>query len=170
MPGDGVASVVALDGPPLAASDLDALVEIAFLAIRHGGDIRDDARVGFRAVVARLRGLAFRAVRRTAYRTTLVASPREISDRELDALLDELDARLDHASLDERLDACAARLSPELRGLAYKIVYGLALADLAWTKGETRFAAQVAAALEIERDRVDALIDETMAALGAVRA
>ena len=163
-----VANVISLDAPPIVAAELDAIVTLAYLAMTVHGGMCDDALTAFRAVVSRLSALASRAVKRSVYRTAaVVGAPRALEDRECDAILDRLAAMLDHQDRGELLVAQARLLSTDLRHLAYKIVYAIALVDLDESHAERQFLADTVAALDIDRATAAGLVDEVVATLSA---
>ncbi len=131
------------EGFSASASEGDAILEIAYLAIFADHKLSDDELDAFRGVVGRIKGT--------------VPSPSAT-----DALLDELQSRVGGGDPDERLRAVAAPLSPAAREIAYKVAYALGLSDMDSSDEEFEFDLQLVDALELSNDRAEDLADEVM--------
>jgi hypothetical protein len=136
------------DLPP---SEIDAVVEIAYLTIAADRRLADEEVAAFHRVLERLRG-----------------SP--VAQAELDKVLDDMYDRADAARgergyADERLRALAGKMSVPARELAYKVAYAMGLADMDSSDEEFELDLQLQDALEITNDRAEALADEVMAVL-----
>jgi hypothetical protein len=152
----------------IGSAELDAIVTLAYLAMTADGGMGDDELAAFRALVPCVRALASPTVKRTAYRTAPVAaSPRALDDREIDGILDRLNATLEHRDRRAHLYAQAEILSRDARRLAYKIVYALALVDLDDSPAEVDLREELVTALGLDRETATELVDEVIATLSA---
>ena len=136
------------DLPP---SEIDAVVEIAYLTIAADRRLADEEVAAFHRVLERLRG-----------------SP--VAQAELDKVLDDMYDRADAARgergyADERLRALAGKMSVPARELAYKVAYAMGFADMDSSDEEFELDLQLQDALEISNDRAETLADEVMAVL-----
>jgi hypothetical protein len=142
-------------GVDLTPSEVDAIVEIAYLTIAADRRLEADEITAFRGVVERLRGEA-------------------ISEGALDRVLDEMYKRAERARgkeeggrgyADERLHALAAKMSTGARELAYRTAYAMGLSDMESSDEEFELDLQLVDALELTNDRAEELADEVMAIL-----
>jgi len=136
------------DLPP---SEIDAVVEIAYLTIAADRRLADEEVAAFHRVLERLRGAS-------------------VAQGELDKVLDDMydradKARGEHGYADERLRALAGKMSVPARELAYKVAYAMGLADMDSSDEEFELDLQLQDALEITNERAEALSDEVMAVL-----
>lgn len=144
----------------LTEEEAAAILEIAFLAIAADRKLSDEELEAFRAVAGRLRDL----VAHSGDPST-PASAQVMSDREFELILESFSADLDRNVADERLRVLGAQLErPDVRALAYKIAYALALCDLNTSDEEFEFDLQLVEALELTHDATEALEDEVLAA------
>ncbi len=145
------------EGPALSASEVDAIVEIAYLTIAADRRLDAEEIAAFRGVVERLRG-------------------EPISEGALDRVLDEMYGRAERARAkedgaaskgyaDERLRGLAAKMSVTARELAYRVAYAMGLADMEASDEEFELDLQLVDALELTNDRAEELADEVMAVL-----
>ncbi len=142
----------------LTKEESAAVLEIAFLAIAADRNLRDEELEAFRGVAGRLRDL-------TAKAPGSAQTPHEVGDREFERILESFSGDMDRAVADERLRIVAAQITrPDIRALAYKIAYALALCDLATSDEEFEFDLQLVEALGLQHDHVESLEDEVMAA------
>jgi hypothetical protein len=139
-------------GEELTASEVDAIVEIAYLTIAVDRRLEAEEIDAFKSVVERLRGAP---VERSA----------------LDKLLDDMFARADAARgsegeqsgyADERLRALAGKMSVPARELAYKVAYAMGLADMESSDEEFELDLQLVDALELTNERTEELAGEVM--------
>jgi len=141
----------------LTAGEREAILEIAYLAIWADHKLRDEEIAAFRAVASRLSNLVEKD------------AGRELSDRELNAILDRFAKGLERAEADERLRVlCAGLTRTAPRGLAYKLAYALALCDLETTDEEFEFDLQLIDSLKLTQDEASALADEVHDVFGSV--
>jgi hypothetical protein len=140
------------DGPALTPSEVDAIVEIAYLTIAADRRLDVEEIAAFRGVIERLRG-------------------ERIPDGALDAVLDEMYGRAERARAakdngsgyaDERLRALAGKMSTPARELAYRVAYAMGLADMEASDEEFELDLQLVDALELSNDRAEELVDEVM--------
>lgn len=136
------------DLPP---SEIDAVVEIAYLTIAADRRLANEEVAAFHRVLERLRGAS-------------------VAQAELDKVLDDMYERADKARgergyADERLRALAGKMSVPARELAYKVAYAMGLADMDSSDEEFELDLQLQDALEISNERAEALADEVMAVL-----
>ena len=144
------------DGAELSSSEIDAIVEIAYLTIAVDRRLEGEEIDAFRIVVERLR-------------------KQSVEQAALAKLLDDMYARADAARggddesrsgyADERLRALANEMSVAARELAYKVAYAMGLADMDSSDDEFELDLQLQDALEITTERAEALADEVMAVL-----
>lgn len=145
----------------MSPREREAILEVAYLAIAADRKLNDEELEAFRGVASRLREIA--------PQDPAAAAPsrdehRSMSDRELNAILDRFAEGVDRSAADERLRAVAKELvRPEIRSLAYKVAYALALCDLETSDKEFEFDLQLIDSLELSRDQADTLADEVMA-------
>lgn len=153
---DGVLRVVPADpSVSLTKKEAAAILEIAFLAIAADRKLRDEEIEAFRGVAGRLKDLSSGGA----------APSGPMGDRELQGVLDSFSADMDREVADERLLVLAKDLErPEIRALAYKVAYALALCDLDTSDEEFEFDLQLVDALDLSQDDVGALEDEVLAA------
>ncbi len=157
----------------LTPKERDAVLEIAYLAIAADRVLSNEEVEAFRAVAARLYGVD------------------TLGEKDLGLLLDRFTKRLDHtkattipgddaddamserskllrAEADERLRILARELPrEEIRALAYKVAYALALCDLKTTDEEFEFDLQLVGALGLSTDQASELADEVVTSFGA---
>ncbi len=135
---DGVLRVVPQGAAlTLTEQEAGAILEIAFLAIASDRKLRDEELVAFRAVADRLRVLAGGK-----------ADP--MSDREFELVLERFGGDLDRNVAEERLRIVGAQLTrPDVKQVAYKVAYALALCDLDTSDEEFEFDLQLVDALEL---------------------
>ncbi|MDB4992802.1 MAG: hypothetical protein JWM74_234 [Myxococcaceae bacterium] len=145
----------------LSPREREAILEVAYLAIAADRKLNDEELEAFRAVASRLREIAPHDPNapppsREEHRT--------MSDRELNAILNRFADGLERSAADERLRAISKELQrPEVRHLAYKVAYALALCDLETSDEEFEFDLQLIDSLELTREEADTLADEVMA-------
>ncbi len=150
MSAEDIANIVPgkSDLPP---SEIDAVVEIAYLTIAADRRLADEEVAAFHRVLERLRGSS-------------------VAQAELDRVLDDMYDRADKARgergyADERLRALAGKMSVPARELAYKVAYAMGLADMDSSDEEFELDLQLQDAMEIANDRAETLADEVMAVL-----
>lgn len=154
---DRIANVVP-SNLALSVSEFRALLEIAFLAIAADRTIHPDEERALRRVARRLRA-------NVSGGTAADVPPRD-SEAEVDALFERLGTGLERDAADARLRALGAELTePRVRGLAYKVAYALAMADLAAPDEEFEFDLELIDALAIPQESVDALTSEVVSVL-----
>ena len=153
---DGVLRVVPTDEAlALTKKEAAAILEIAFLAIAADHKLRDEEIEAFRGVAGRLKDLSSGSAKTSG----------PMGDRELEAILDSFSADMDRAVADERLLVVAKDLDrAEVRALAYKVAYALALCDLDTSDEEFEFDLQLVDALNLSQEDVGALEDDVLAA------
>ncbi len=153
-----VQNVVPAGGPlVLTAAEREAILEIAYLAIWADHKLRDEEIAAFRAVASRLSNLVDGA------------KSGDLSDRELNAILDRFAKGLERAEADERLRVlCTGLTRTAPRGLAYKLAYALSLCDLETTDEEFEFDLQLIDSLKLTQDEASALADEVHDVFGSV--
>lgn len=132
----------------VSSEQADVLLELAFLTTAVDGRLDDEELSHFREIAGRLRGKA-------------------TSNAELDALLARLGGRVDRREVEERVNTIAPTLSGALRDLAFKLAVGLSVVDLDASRHESDFVANLADALGLDDERVDALTAEVYAGLDA---
>lgn len=143
----------------LTAGEREAILEIAYLAIWADHKLRDEEIAAFRAVASRLRDLVAKDG----------AASGELSDRDLNAILDRFAKGLERAEADERLRVlCAGLTRTAPRGLAYKLAYALSLCDLETTDEEFEFDLQLIDSLKLTQDEASTLADEVHDVFGSV--
>lgn len=156
---DGVLRVVPEPGSAelsLTKDEAAAILEIAFLAIAADRKLRDEELLAFRGVAGRLRDLSS---------DKAGAAPHEVGDRELDQILEGFSEDMDRNVAEERLRALGAQIArPEIKALAYKVAYALALCDLDTSDEEFEFDLQLVDALGLPQDQVEELEDAVMQA------
>ncbi len=147
---DLIARVVPENVAKLSQSEVDAIVEIAYLTIAVDRRLETEEIEAFKGVVEKLRG---------------------VSVGSLDNLLDEMYARADAARggedgqsgyADERLRALATKMSVPARELAYKVAYAMGLADMESSDEEFELDLQLVDALELSNERTEELAGEVM--------
>lgn len=126
----------------------DVLLELAYLATAIDGRLDDDELAAYKEIATRLRG-------------------KDVSDSDLDALLDRFGGNVDHADITERLQKIAPTLPEELRPVAFKLAVGLSVADLDASGDESDLQVALAEALGFDDARVDELTAEVYASLDA---
>lgn len=141
----------------LTKEESAAVLEIAFLAIAADHNLREEELEAFRGVAGRLRDLC-----------TQGEAPHEVGDRELERILESFSGDMDRTVADERLRVVSGLIKrQEIRELAYKVAYALALCDLATSDEEFEFDLQLVDALGLNHGDVDRLEDEVLAAFQA---
>ena len=142
----------------LTEDEADAIIGLAYLAISIDGDTNDEESAAFRAVVVKLRS-AIGAVE-TPYRGGH-AQRGALTDADHLALLDRMQAEIEHVTFEERLGTLADRLKRlPSRQLAYRIVYALDVCDLAVNRQEAALERDLASALSLDEDEVAALVED----------
>jgi DnaJ-domain-containing protein 1 len=137
----------------LTVSEVDAILEAAYLATAADGHLSPDEYEAFRAVAEKLRGLA-----------AGVAKP--LGDADLAKLFERYAVRSDHAARQERIGALRDQLKrASSRELAYKIAFAMGLCDLDANDEEAAYDDELVAAFGIADERADALAAEVYAAL-----
>jgi hypothetical protein len=137
----------------LSVSEVDAILETAYLATAADGHLTDEENEGFRAIAGKLRGLAS-------------GEAKGVSDGDLAKLFERFAVRSDHAARSERIAALAKQLAKaELRELAYKVAFAMSLVDLEASKDEAELGDELIAAFGLTGDRADELAGEVYAAL-----
>jgi hypothetical protein len=126
----------------------DVLLELAYLATAVDGRLDDEELAAYKQIVARLRG-------------------KDVSDADLDALLDRFAGNVDHADITERVQKIAPTLPADLRPIAFKLAVGLSVADLDASGDESDLQVALAEALGFDDARVDELTAEVYASLDA---
>lgn len=131
-----------LDGRAVPAEHVDALLELAYLMTAADGRLDGDELDAFREVVAAVQGKA------------------EVGDAELDRLLDRFAGNVEHAEVEERVRALGKALPAELRELAFKVVVGISVVDLATNRQEMAIEDALVEAMGLSPERADALTAE----------
>ncbi len=141
------------DGAELSSTEIDAIVEVAYLTIAVDRRLEGEEIDAFRSVVERLRR-------------------QSVEQAALDKLLDEMYTCADAARgkddesrggyADERLRALASKMSVPARELAYKVAYAISLADMESSDEEFELDLQLVDALELSNDRTEELAAEVM--------
>lgn len=139
-----------LDPSWLTAAEIDAVLEVGYLAIACDRDLRDEELDGLGRLLRELSG--------------------QNDARGLGRLAEAIEryaAYLDRDGLDGRLESCAAVLSRRklARDLAYKIACALALVDRHLHDREFELDLALIAALELTQDEADALAHQVHALL-----
>lgn len=150
---DLIAQVVP-ESTKLSTSEIDAILEIAYLTIAADRRLQDAEIDAFRGVLERLRA-------------------QSVAQSELDRVLDEMytraqaarDANGERGYADDRLRELAAKMSAEARELAYKVAYAMSMADMDASDEEFELDLQLVDALEISNERAEDLQGEVMTAL-----
>ena len=138
----------------LTPSEIDAIVEIAYLTIAVDRRLEGDEVAAFRSVVERLR-------------------KQSVEQASLDRLLDDMYTRADAARgadanagyADERLRELATKMTVPARELAYKVAYAIGLADMDSSDEEFELDLQLVDALELSNERTEELAGEVLAIL-----
>lgn len=151
---DGVLRVVPETGVSLSQDEAGAILEISFLAIAADRKLRDEELEAFRHVAGRLRTLAG-------------TGSDDVTDRDFEKILESFSADIDQVTdrdaLDERLRRVCGRIKrPEIRQLAYKVAYALALCDLDTSDEEFEFDLQLLEALELTTEQSERLEGEVL--------
>ena len=134
-------------------AETDAILEVAYLTTAADGRLSDEENESFRAIAARMRGMAS-------------GTPVEVSDPSLDALFERYAMRSDHADIGARLkDLRGALQRPVARDLAYKVAYAMSLCDLETGDAEDELDDLLVAALDLDDESADALAGEVYEAL-----
>jgi uncharacterized tellurite resistance protein B-like protein len=137
-----------LDGVKPSAEHADVLLEISYLVTAVDGRLDDDELRAFRDLASSLRS-------------------KELSDSEVDALLDRFAGNVEHAEIIERVKALVPKLPPELREKAFKLSVGLSIADMDQSDTEHDLQDILAETIGLGQDRVDELVAEVYAGLDA---
>lgn len=134
----------------LTAAEIDAVLELGYLAIACDRDVRDDELEGLGHVILRL--------------DSAQADARGFG--RLTEAVERFAAYLERDGIEGRLESCAAALSREVaRDLAYKVARALSLADRDIGDREFELDLSLIAALGLTQDQADALADEVHASL-----
>lgn len=139
------------DGHPanaavLSRDEVDALLEIAFLAAFTDGHVSKEEDRAFAELLMHFTGTV--ADRNARYNAGMVHAHR--------------------TQVDERLQALGVVLaSPAAKELAYKITFALSMVDLASSAEEARFDRALVAALGLSEEDETRLTEEVIGALGA---
>ena len=139
----------------LTVGEVDAILEAAFLATAADGRLTKEENESFRAVAARLRGIA-------------AGQTKAVGDADLAKLFERFSTRSDHAERLERIAALTKQLGrTEARELAYKVAFAMSLCDLEASDEEAEYEEELIEAFGLTDDRADALAGEVYAALDA---
>lgn len=134
------------DFAELTAAEIDAVLEIGYLAIACDRELRDEELEGFGHLIVKLDG--------------------EGGFGRLTEAVERYSAHLDRDGLDGRLETCAAALLRQpARIIAYKVACALSLADRHLGDREFELDLSLIAALGLTQDEADALVDQVHAAL-----
>jgi hypothetical protein len=149
--------------------EVEAALEIAYLAIAADHRLTDDEIQAFHQVMGRIRQIETTSVEGTPYRASAgdVRSEEPVSERTLNETLDAFAQSSERVDVDARLRALAAKLSAPARQVAYKIAHAIALADLESSDEEFEFDLQLIDALELTNAAAAALVDEVTATMFA---
>jgi hypothetical protein len=127
----------------LSKAEAAAILEIAFLAIAADRKLRDEELTAFRQIAARLKQLA-------SPEAANAPAADDISDQELNKILDSFSGDMERDVADERLRVLGGELKrTEVRHTAYRVAYALALCDLDTSDAEFEFDLQLIDALEL---------------------
>jgi hypothetical protein len=127
----------------------DVLLELAYLTTAVDGRLDDDEISAYKEIVGALRGA------------------KAVSMADLDALFDRFGGNVEFEEIKDRVQKIAPSLPEPLRGLAFKLSVGLAVADLDANEDESDLQVVLAEALGFDATRVDELTAEVYAALDA---
>jgi hypothetical protein len=142
----------------LTVGEVDAILEAAYLATAADGKLTAEENEAFRAVAGHLRGIA-------------AGVTKEVSDGDLKKLFERFSTRSDHAARLDRIASLRAQLGrDEVRELAYKVAFAIALCDLDTSDAEVEYDAELVEAFGLTEERADALADEVYGALDAEEA
>ncbi len=134
-------------------AETDAILEVAYLTSAADGRLSDEENESFRAIAARLRGLA-------------AGAPVDVTDPALDELFERYAVRQDHTDVATRLTALRAALQrPAARDLAYKVAYAMSLCDLETGDEADELDDLLIEALGLSDEDADALAGEVYEAL-----
>ena len=150
-------------GLVLTNQEREAILEVSYLAIAADRKLREEEVAAFRAVAARLRDKVGDP-QVGPYRKTISAEEnRQLSARELNAILDKFANGLARSDADARLRELSKHLArPEARASAYRVAYALALCDLDASDAEFEFDLQLIDSLGLSQEEAEALADEVM--------
>ena len=137
-----------LDGAKPSSQHADVLLEISYLVTAVDGRLDDDELRAFRDLASSLKA-------------------KELSDSELDALLDRFAGNVEHAEIVERVKVLVPQLPAELREKAFKLSVGLSIADMDQSDTEHDLQDLLAETIGLGQDRVDELVAEVYAGLDA---
>jgi hypothetical protein len=126
----------------------DVLLELAYLTSAVDGRLDDEELAAFEQIITRLRGKA-------------------PSSADVDALLNRFGGNVEYDEIIDRVQKIAPTLPPDLRGVAFKLAVGLAVADLDASEDESDLQVVLAEALALDEARVDELTAEVYASLDA---
>jgi hypothetical protein len=139
-------------------TEVDAILEAAYLATAADGRLSEEEYEAFRAVASTLRFIAAGGS----------GVPPLLEDRELDGLFDGFAARGAHADRVARVSAVRDQLArAEVRELAYKVAFAMSLCDLDANDDEEAYDDELMESFGIDEERADALAAEVYAALDA---
>lgn len=134
------------DDSELTTAEIDAILEIGYLAIACDRDLRDEELEGFGHLIAKLDG--------------------DGSFGRLTEAVERFAAHLDRDGLEGRLETCAAVLSrKEARDLGYRVACALSLVDRDLGDREFELDLSLIAALGLTQDEADALLHQVHASL-----
>jgi hypothetical protein len=137
----------ARDELALEEDEVEAMLEVAYLAASVDGRLGDEELEAFERAARGLLGDALTAAR-------------------IDGLLNGFWKNLDRAGLVERLEQLATRLTrPPVRDQAYKLAYAMSLSDRDTNEREAAFDEQLRRATGLQADRAAELAGEVGAAL-----
>lgn len=140
----------------LTVAEIDALLETVYLAMAADRKLTDDEIGVFAKIVSRVRALE--TPETSVYRRPGLEKPPALTMKELNALLDDLVVRLDHASIADRLKVVTKALpSREGRLLAYRLASAMGIVDLDATKSERDFCDDLGEAFGISEEEADEL-------------
>jgi hypothetical protein len=126
------------------ADEVDAILEVAYLAIASDGVVTRPEMEAFVMVMERLFG------------------PNLTSDR-IAQVLDQYTDSLDHDGYCSRLAALRARLTrQEVRNKAYQLAYSMVMCDLDTNTNEFEFDQVLREHLGLDDDAAEELVDETV--------
>jgi hypothetical protein len=153
-PNVNVARVLPRTGPgTLTAPEARAILTVAFLSTEADDHLADEEEASFREVAAALRKL-------------VGEKDASMSDPKLDAMLEEVAAKLDRDGEEAVLASVVPALErPLARELAYKVAVAMSLADLDKSDDERDFDDALVEALGLSEEQADTLAGDVYAAL-----
>jgi hypothetical protein len=120
-----------------------AVIEIAYLAVASDHDVNEQEEKALRSIAKKLGGAG-----------------------DVDAIIERLAGPIARETAEARLLELAKSLgSYEMRALAYKAAYAVALSDLASSDEEFEFDLQLIDALELPQSEADRMAEEVMHAI-----